>query len=38
MGLGEVTVSISHERRMAVAVAMADRPGGAPRTGDLPWR
>ena len=26
LGIGEVTVSISHERRMAVAVAMADRP------------
>jgi len=38
MGLGEMTVSISHERRMAVAVAMADRPDGAPRPGDLPWR
>jgi len=38
MGLGELTVSISHERRIAVAVAMADRPEGAPRTGDLPWR
>lgn len=25
MGLAEVTVSISHERRMAVAVAVADR-------------
>jgi len=38
MRLGEVTVSISHERRMAVAVAMADRPEGAPRGGDMPWR
>ena len=36
--LGEVTVSISHERRMAVAVAMADRPEGAPRAGETPWR
>ena len=26
LGIGEVTVSISHERRMAVAVAIADRP------------
>jgi holo-[acyl-carrier protein] synthase len=26
LGIGEVTVSISHERKMAVAVAMADRP------------
>ena len=25
LGIGEVTVSISHERRMAVAVALADR-------------
>jgi holo-[acyl-carrier protein] synthase len=25
LGIGEVTVSISHERRMAVAVAIADR-------------
>ena len=25
LGIGEVTVSISHERRMAVAVAMAER-------------
>jgi holo-[acyl-carrier protein] synthase len=44
MGLGEMTVSISHERRMAVAVAMADRPdgssaGGSPSTGGAsPWR
>lgn len=38
MGLGEVTVSISHERRMAVAVAMADRPEGSPRAGEMPWR
>ena len=29
LGIGEVTVSISHERRMAVAVAMADRPSEA---------
>ena len=28
MGLDEVTVSISHERRMAVAVAVAHRPHG----------
>jgi holo-[acyl-carrier protein] synthase len=27
LGLGEMTVSISHERRMAVAVAVADREG-----------
>jgi len=26
LGIGEVTVSISHERRMAVSVAIADRP------------
>jgi phosphopantetheinyl transferase (holo-ACP synthase) len=26
LGIGEVTVSISHERRMAVAVAIAERP------------
>jgi holo-[acyl-carrier protein] synthase len=26
LGIDEVTVSISHERKMAVAVAMADRP------------
>jgi holo-[acyl-carrier protein] synthase len=38
MGLGEVTVSISHERRMAVAVAVADRPEGPPRAGEMPWR
>jgi holo-[acyl-carrier protein] synthase len=38
MGLGELTVSISHERRMAVAVAMADRPEGTPRAGETPWR
>ena len=38
MGLGQLTVSISHERRMAVAVAMADRPDGAPRAGEMPWR
>jgi holo-[acyl-carrier protein] synthase len=29
LGIGEVTVSISHERRMAVAVAIADRPAEA---------
>ena len=29
LGIGEVTVSISHERRMAVAVAIADRPSEA---------
>ena len=29
LGIGEVTVSISHERRMAVAVAIADRPSDA---------
>jgi holo-[acyl-carrier protein] synthase len=28
MGLDDVTVSISHERRMAVAVAVAHRPHG----------
>lgn len=28
MGLDEVTVSISHERRMAVAVAVAERAAG----------
>jgi len=29
LGIGEVTISISHERRMAVAVAIADRPAEA---------
>jgi holo-[acyl-carrier protein] synthase len=29
LGTGEVTVSISHERRMAVAVAIAERPSEA---------
>lgn len=29
LGIGEMTVSISHERRMAVAVAIADRPAEA---------
>jgi holo-[acyl-carrier protein] synthase len=29
LGIGEVTVSISHERRMAVAVAIAERPSEA---------
>jgi holo-[acyl-carrier protein] synthase len=29
LGIGDVTVSISHERRMAVAVAIADRPAEA---------
>jgi holo-[acyl-carrier protein] synthase len=38
MGLGDVTVSISHERRMAVAVAMAERAEGVPRAGEMPWR
>ena len=38
LGLEEVTVSISHERHMAVAVAMADRPEGAPRGSEMPWR
>jgi len=42
LGLGVVTVSISHERRMAVGVAMADRPEGASDAGrnggPSPWR